>query len=113
MQGPHRGPLYSPFSLSFHILRPKHREIRRRHKLGLAMARPIRSHIPQFNVPMKRREWPRMWTKDKAMFYWVVMDVIQVLVVIALIPDEVFPESALPDAATTLSRFGIGNQSVT
>jgi hypothetical protein len=58
---------------------------------------------------MKRRIWPIYYSFHITMFHRIPMDIIQVALKIQIVPDEMVPESSLPDAGfAALGRRFLG-----
>jgi hypothetical protein len=47
---------------------------------------------------------PEVWTSDQAIFHGVVVDVIEVSVQVLLVTNRMFPETALPNPAFTMTQ---------
>jgi hypothetical protein len=77
------------------FLRAQRKSIIVRHD-EIRSVRPINSHLTTRDEPMNRRMRPIARTRDKPMFYWIEMNVIDVGLQITLVADCVFPKSGLP-----------------
>ena len=62
-----------------------------------------------FNPTMKARPWPISRAVDVAMFYWIVMDVIKVVLEVVFLFDGVFPELRLPNSTAAIVLPPIGD----
>ena len=68
---------------------------------GTGIARPIERKHPASDVAMKRRIRPILNSADQAVLHRIDHAIFDVARVVGLIPDQVLPEPALPDAAFT------------
>src|SRR5205814_5193026 len=84
---------------SFHLILFKPLKPRRLDLVPIANAHPVRRIHPTSDPFEKCRIWPQVRARHQSMLHRIVVDVVEMLFKIALIPDPMLPESLLPYAA--------------